>query len=55
MPYPPARSIPIVVPGGTDPVARGYAESLARPAGNAKAFGLTIPPKLLFTADEFIE
>jgi len=25
------RSIPIVIPGGSDPVGRGYAESLARP------------------------
>src|SRR5436305_2761867 len=28
------RSIPIIYPGGTDPVAEGYAESLARPGGN---------------------
>jgi hypothetical protein len=27
------RSIPIVTPGGSDPIARGYAESLARPGG----------------------
>jgi putative tryptophan/tyrosine transport system substrate-binding protein len=32
------RSIPIVTPGGSDPVARGYAESLARPGGNVTGF-----------------
>jgi putative ABC transport system substrate-binding protein len=32
------RSIPIVVPGGSDPVARGYAESLAHPGGNVTGF-----------------
>ena len=32
------RSIPIVVPGGSDPVARGYAETLARPGGNVTGF-----------------
>jgi len=34
------RSIPIVIPGGTDPVARGYVESLARPGGNVTGFAL---------------
>src|ERR1700724_1016731 len=28
------RSIPIVIPGGVDPVGRGWAESMARPGGN---------------------
>jgi putative ABC transport system substrate-binding protein len=28
------RSIPIVIPGGSEPVARGYIESLAHPGGN---------------------
>jgi ABC-type uncharacterized transport system substrate-binding protein len=32
------RSIPIVVPGGSDPVARGYVESLAHPGGNVTGF-----------------
>ena len=34
------RSIPIVIPGGTDPVARGYVESLAHPGGNVTGFAL---------------
>jgi putative tryptophan/tyrosine transport system substrate-binding protein len=34
------HSIPIVVPGGTDPVARGYVESLARPGGNITGFAI---------------
>jgi putative tryptophan/tyrosine transport system substrate-binding protein len=29
-----SRSIPIVVPGGTDPVGVGWAQSLAHPGGN---------------------
>jgi putative ABC transport system substrate-binding protein len=32
------RSIPIVVPGGVDPVGRGWAESLARPGRNITGF-----------------
>src|SRR5215475_11113877 len=32
------RSIPIVIPGGSDPVGRGYAESLARPGNNVTGF-----------------
>jgi len=32
------RSIPIVYPGGTDPVERGYVESLAHPGGNVTGF-----------------
>src|SRR5215468_5368909 len=32
------RSIPIVVPGGTDPIERGYVESLAHPGGNVTGF-----------------
>jgi putative ABC transport system substrate-binding protein len=32
------RSIPIVVVGGTDPVARGYAETLAHPGRNVTGF-----------------
>ena len=35
------RSIPIVIPGGSDPVARGYAESLAHPGGNITGFAAT--------------
>ena len=49
------RTIPIVVPGGTDPVARGYAESLARPGGNVTGFAageLTIIGKMLQTLKE---
>ena len=34
------RSIPIVNPGGSDPVGRGYAESLARPGGNVTGFAI---------------
>ena len=34
------RSIPIVYPGGTDPVAEGYAESLARPGRNVTGFAV---------------
>ena len=33
-------SIPIVIPGGTDPVARGFVESLARPGGNVTGFAV---------------
>jgi putative tryptophan/tyrosine transport system substrate-binding protein len=34
------RSIPIVIPGGTEPVARGYVESLAHPGGNVTGFAV---------------
>jgi len=33
-------SIPIVIPGGTEPVARGYVESLAHPGGNVTGFAV---------------
>jgi len=32
------NTIPIVTPGGSDPVGRGYAKSLARPGGNVTGF-----------------
>jgi putative tryptophan/tyrosine transport system substrate-binding protein len=32
------RSIPIVIPGATDPVVTGWVESLARPGGNVTGF-----------------
>jgi putative ABC transport system substrate-binding protein len=34
------RSIPIVIPGGTEPVERGYVQSLARPGGNVTGFAV---------------
>jgi putative tryptophan/tyrosine transport system substrate-binding protein len=34
------RSIPIVFPGGVDPVERGYVESLAHPGGNVTGFAV---------------
>jgi putative tryptophan/tyrosine transport system substrate-binding protein len=37
------RTIPIVMPITTDPVARGLAESLARPGGNVTGFALFEP------------
>ena len=46
------RSIPIVNPGGSDPVGRGYAESLARPGGNVTGFSimeLSVISKMLQT------
>jgi len=49
------RSIPIVVPGGSDPVARGYAESLAHPGGNVTGFAtmeLSVIGKMLQTLKE---
>jgi putative ABC transport system substrate-binding protein len=33
------RSIPIILPGASDPVGVGYIESLARPGGNVTGFG----------------
>ena len=32
------RSIPMVVPGASDPVGVGWAQSLARPGGNVTGF-----------------
>jgi ABC-type uncharacterized transport system substrate-binding protein len=49
------RSVPIVVPGGVDPVGRGYAESLARPGGNITGFAtmeLSVIGKMLQTLKE---
>jgi putative tryptophan/tyrosine transport system substrate-binding protein len=49
------RSIPIVNPGGSDPIARGYAESLARPGGNVTGFAimeLSVIGKMLQTLKE---
>ena len=48
-------SIPIVIPGGTDPVARGFVESLARPGGNVTGFAVmefSIYGKMLQTLKE---
>ena len=49
------RSIPIVVSGGSDPVARGYAETLAHPGGNVTGFTsmeLSVIGKMLQTLKE---
>jgi putative tryptophan/tyrosine transport system substrate-binding protein len=49
------RSIPIVTPSGSEPIARGYAESLARPGGNVTGFAtmeLSIVGKMLQTLKE---
>ncbi len=49
------RSIPIVNPGGSDPVARGYAQSLAHPGGNVTGFAimeLSVISKMLQTLKE---
>ena len=35
-----SSSIPIVLPGGSDPVRMGYAKTLARPGGNITGFAL---------------
>ena len=35
-----SRSIPIVLPGGSDPVGVGYAETLAHPGGNVTGFAM---------------
>jgi putative tryptophan/tyrosine transport system substrate-binding protein len=32
------RTVPIIIPGATDPVGQGYIESLARPGGNVTGF-----------------
>ena len=49
------RSIPIVNPGGSDPVGRGYAKSLAHPGGNVTGFSnmeLSVISKMLDTLKE---
>ena len=48
-------SIPIIVPGGTSPVERGWVKSLARPGGNVTGFSifeLSIIGKMLETLKE---
>jgi putative ABC transport system substrate-binding protein len=48
-------SIPIIVPGGTDPVERGWVKSLARPGGNVTGFAqaeLSIIGNMLQTLKE---
>ena len=48
-------SIPIIVPGGTGPVERGWVKSLARPGGNLTGFSifeLSIIGKMLQTLKE---
>ena len=48
-------SIPIIVPGGTSPVERGWVKSLARPGGNITGFSqseLSIIGKMLQTLKE---
>jgi ABC-type uncharacterized transport system substrate-binding protein len=49
------RTVPIVVPGGSDPVARGWIKSLARPGGNVTGFAqleLSVIGKMLQTLKE---
>jgi putative ABC transport system substrate-binding protein len=49
------RTVPIVVPGGVDPVARGWAASLAHPGGNVTGFAqleLSVIGKMLQTLKE---
>jgi putative ABC transport system substrate-binding protein len=49
------QSIPIVNPGGSDPVGRGYAQSLAHPGGNVTGFAtmeMSIVGKMLQTLKE---
>jgi putative ABC transport system substrate-binding protein len=49
------RTIPIVIPGGSDPVERGYVESLAHPGGNVTGFALmeiSVVGKMLQTLKE---
>jgi putative ABC transport system substrate-binding protein len=48
-------SIPIVLPGATDPVERGYVASLARPGGNVTGFAVlesSVYGKMLQTLKE---
>ena len=49
------RSIPVIVPGGAEPVARGYADSLAHPGGNVTGFAtmeFSVISKMLQTLKE---
>ena len=49
------QSIPIVIPGGSDPVGMGYANSLARPGHNVTGFAtmeLSVISKMLQTLKE---
>jgi putative ABC transport system substrate-binding protein len=49
------RTVPIVVPGGADPVQRGWIKSLARPGGNVTGFALlefSVVGKMLQTLKE---
>jgi putative ABC transport system substrate-binding protein len=49
------RSIPIVTPSGSEPIVRGYAESLARPGGNVTGFAtfeFSVIGKMLQTLKE---
>jgi putative tryptophan/tyrosine transport system substrate-binding protein len=49
------RSIPIVTPSGSDPIERGYAESLAHPGRNVTGFAtmeLSVISKMLQTLKE---
>jgi ABC-type uncharacterized transport system substrate-binding protein len=49
------RTIPIVIPGGSEPVERGYVKSLAQPGGNVTGFALmeiSIIGKMLQTLKE---
>ena len=49
------QSVPIVIPGGTDPVGRGYAESLAHPGRNVTGLAImeaSVVSKMLQTLKE---
>jgi putative ABC transport system substrate-binding protein len=49
------QTVPIVVPGGADPVERGWIKSLARPGGNVTGFALlelSVIGKMLQTLKE---
>jgi putative ABC transport system substrate-binding protein len=49
------RTVPIVVPGGADPVERGWIKSLARPGGNITGFAIlehSVIGKMLQTLKE---
>jgi len=49
------RTVPIVIPGGSEPVERGYVESLAHPGGNVTGFAsaeVSVVGKMLQTLKE---